>query len=213
VLVVPIASVTDSLVTLATHIIRDLGLGGVGLLTATSGVILVPGTEPTMLFAGFNVFQHHLSLLGIIVLGAVGDIVGACIAYAIGYFASDLLATHGHKIHVGPERLAIANRFFERWGFGIVLVSRWFPLIRALFPYAAGVGRMSFRRFLPLAALGSVVWIAALGILGRAVGSSWPSWRHNLEYVDYAFLALLVCAIAYLILRRRVRRPARDAVA
>ncbi len=212
-MLVPDASVTDSLVTLATHIIRDLGLAGVSLLTGASAVILVPGTEPTMLFAGFNVFQHHLTLLGIIVFGVIGDVVGASVAYAIGYYASDVLARHGSKIHVGPERLAIANRFFDRWGVGIILVSRWFPLIRALFPYAAGVARMPYRRFLPLATIGSIVWITGLGVLGRAVGSAWPSWRHNLAYVDYAFAALLVGGVVYLILRRRNRAAAPDALA
>ena len=66
------ASITDSLVTLATHIIRDLGLAGVAVMTLCSGVIGVPGTEPTMLFAGFDVFQGHLSLLGIIASVIVG---------------------------------------------------------------------------------------------------------------------------------------------
>src|SRR5947209_6131905 len=63
------ASVTDSLVTLATHIIRDLGVAGVALLMLTSAVIAIPGSEPTMLFAGFNVYQHHLTLLEVIVSG------------------------------------------------------------------------------------------------------------------------------------------------
>ena len=48
------ASITGPLVNLATHIIRSIGLGGVAVLTATSGVIGVPGSEPTMLFAGFK---------------------------------------------------------------------------------------------------------------------------------------------------------------
>ena len=34
-------------------------------------------------------------------------------------------------------------------------------------------------------------------MLGREVGSNWQSWRHNLEYVDYAVVALVVAAIAY----------------
>jgi membrane protein DedA with SNARE-associated domain len=42
-----------------------------------------------------------------------------------------------------------------------------------------------------------------LAVLGRQVGSSWQSWRHNLEYVDYIGLALVIAVIAYLILRRR----------
>ena len=80
------ASITDSLVTLATHVINDLGYFGVWLMTTTTGVIGLPGTEPTMLFAGFNVSEHHLSMMGIIIAGLVGDMTGASIAYAIGYY-------------------------------------------------------------------------------------------------------------------------------
>ena len=51
-------------------------------------------------------------------------------------------------------------------------------------------------------------------MLGRAVGSDWQSWRHNLEYVDYVGAALLVVAIAYLIVRiARTRRSGPTAVA
>jgi membrane protein DedA with SNARE-associated domain len=81
---IALASVTDSLVTLATHIIRDVGLVGVAIMTMTSGVIGVPGSEPTMLFAGFDVYKGNLSLVGIIVFGVLGDMIGASIAYAIG---------------------------------------------------------------------------------------------------------------------------------
>ena len=96
-----LASVTDSLVTLATHIIRDLGLAGVALLTLTSGVVGVPGSEPTMLFAGFNVFEGHLSLFGIVLFGVIGDMLGASIAYAIGYYGSRELIQHqGKYLHI-----------------------------------------------------------------------------------------------------------------
>ncbi len=197
------ASVTDSLVTLATHIIRDLGLAGVSLLTISSGVIGVPGTEATMLFGGFNVFQHHLSMPGIIIFGVIGDVLGACIAYAIGYFGRiELIERHGNKLHVSPQRLEFATRWFDRYGSGVIFISRLIPLVRAVFPYAAGVAEMPFLRFISFATLGSIIWIGGLGVLGRAVGSDWQSWRHNLEYVDYVAFAALLAAVAFLIVRR-----------
>ena len=197
------ASFTDSLVNLATHLIRDIGLAGVALLTMTSGVIGVPGSEPTMLFAGFNVFQGHLSLFGIIVFGVLGDVLGASIAYAIGYFGSrELFERQGGRLHMSAERLDRTHAWFERYGAPVIFVSRLIPVVRAAFPYAAGVARMPYGRFATLATLGSIVWISALGILGRAVGSSWQSWRHNLQYVDYVGAAALVAAIAYLVVRR-----------
>jgi membrane protein DedA with SNARE-associated domain len=202
------ASVTDSLVTLATHIIRDLGLAGVALLTLSSGVIGMPGSEPTMLFAGFNVFQGHLSLLGIIVFGVLGDMIGASIAYAIGYWGrEELVERHGNKLHISASRLDRAHRWFEHYGAPVIVVSRFIPFARAAFPYAAGVARMGYVRFVTFATIGSIIWIGALGLLGREVGSSWQSWRHNLEYVDYVGAAAVVAAIAYLIVRwSRTRR-------
>jgi membrane protein DedA with SNARE-associated domain len=198
-----LASLTEPLVRLATHLIASLGLGGVALLTLTSGVIGVPGTEPTMLFAGFDVFQGNLTMPGIIVAGVVGDMAGATIAYSIGYFGSrELLEHQGSKLHVSAARLDRAHGWFDRYGAPVIFVSRLLPLVRAVFPYAAGVAKMPYWRFAGLATLGSVIWISALGFLGREVGRDWPSWRHHLEYVDYAAAAALVIAIVYLIVRR-----------
>ena len=202
------ASITDSLVTLATHIIRDLGLAGVSLLTLTSGVIGLPGTEPTMLFSGFNVYQGHLTLLGIIAFGVLGDVLGASVAYGIGYFGRvELIERHGNKLHISARRLDLAHSWFERYGPPVIFVSRLLPFIRAVFPYAAGVAEMPFLRFISFTALGSIVWIGGLGLLGRAVGSSWQSWRHNLEYVDYVGAAIVIGALAYLVIRRVRRGP------
>ena len=213
------ASLTEPLVKLATNLIGSLGLGGVALLTFSSGVIGLPGTEPTMLFAGFNVFQGHQTLVGIIIAGVIGDLAGASVAYAIGYYGRrELLERQGGKLHVNPASLNRAHRWFERYGAPVVVVSRVLPFIRAAFPYAAGVAEMPYWRFLPLAAVGSVIWIGGLGILGRAVGSQWQTWRHHLEYVDYVGAVVVVAAIVYLIVRWRSDRngpggkPAADAV-
>jgi membrane protein DedA with SNARE-associated domain len=198
-----LGSLTEPLVRLATHLIADLGLAGVALLTLTSGVIGLPGTEPTMLFAGFNVFQGNLTLPGILAAGVVGDVAGASIAYSIGYYGSrELLEHQGGKLHVRQGQLDRAHRWFDRYGAPAIFVSRLLPVLRAAFPYAAGVAKMPFGRFFALATLGSLIWIGGLGILGRAVGSNWQSWRHHLDYVDYVGAAVLVGGLIYLIVRR-----------
>ncbi|MGI8715525.1 MAG: DedA family protein [Solirubrobacteraceae bacterium] len=202
------ASLTEPLVRLATNLIADLGLAGVALLTLSSGVIGVPGTEPTMLFAGFDVFSHHLTLPGIIVAGVIGDVAGASIAYSIGYYGSqELLERQGSKLHVKASSLDRAHRWFDRYGTPVIFISRLLPFIRAAFPYAAGVARMPFWRLIVMATLGSIVWIGGLGLLGREVGHQWQAWRHHLEYVDYVGAVVLVAAIVYLIVRKLRGRP------
>jgi membrane protein DedA with SNARE-associated domain len=212
-----LASLTGPLVNAATHVIGSLGYAGVTLMCATSGVIGLPGTEPTMLFAGFNVYQGKLTLIGIIIAAIIGDTIGASIAYLIGYRASEaLMESHNSKLHVKPERIQRAHRWFDRWGAPVIAISRLIPLGRAAFPYAAGVAEMPFVKFITFAVLGSIVWMTGLAFLGREVGADWQQWRNHLEYVDYAVVAIVVVGIAYLVLRRRRGKgsqpPAVDAV-
>ena len=90
----------------------------------------------------------------------------------------------------------------------MIIVSRMIPLLRAVFPYAAGIAEMAYWRFISLAAIGTVIWITGLALLGRAVGSDWQTWKNNLEYVDYAAVVLVLCGIGYLIVRQRRRQRA-----
>jgi membrane protein DedA with SNARE-associated domain len=207
--VLALASVTGSLTHFATHAIGSLGLAGVGLLTLSTAIIGLPGTEPTMLFAGFDVYNGTLSLAGIIIFGLIGDVLGACVAYAIGYYGrEELLERRGSPLHVSGRRLERAHTWFGRYGSPTLFLSRMVPVVRSAFPYAAGVGEMPFPRFAALTALGSIPWIVGLAVLGREVGHNWSSWRHHLEYVDYVGIALVVAVIAYLIVRWRRGRMA-----
>lgn len=202
-----ISSITGSLVTFATNAIAKLGLAGVGLLMFSTGVIFVPGTEPTMLFAGFNVYNGTFSMVGVIVAGLIGDILGAYIAYAIGHFGREGWLQRGPG-RLGRHKIDRAHRWFDRYGTPVVFFSRMMPVVRSAFPYAAGAAEMPFRRFAPLVALGSIPWVVGLAVVGREVGHGWQSWRHHLEYVDYVGAALVVFAVIYLIVRFiRSRRP------
>ena len=204
------ASVTGSLVTFATHVVRDLGLGGVALLIVMSQLVIVPGTEVTMLFAGFNVDTHHLTLLGIIVFGVLGDVIGASAAYAIGYFGlHEVLARKG-PLHIDEAQIERANGWFDRFGSPAVAVSRCIPVFRSAPPYAAGVVKMPYLRFVSMATLGSIVWMTAWALVGKAVGHNWQQWKNHLDIVDYVVVALIVLALAWWLLRvMRGRRATR----
>jgi len=205
------ASVTASLVTFATHVVNDLGLAGVALLIVMSQLVIVPGTEVTMLFAGFSVDTHHLTLLGIIVFGVLGDVIGASIAYAIGYFGlHEVLARRGSPLHIDEKKIERANGWFDRFGSPAVAVSRCIPVFRSAPPYAAGVVKMPYLRFVSMATLGSIVWMTAWALVGKAVGHNWQQWKNHLDIVDYVVVALIVVALAWWLLRVvRGRRAAR----
>jgi membrane protein DedA with SNARE-associated domain len=196
------ASITAQLVTFATNVVSDLGYAGVTLMIVMSQVVIVPGTEATMMFAGFNVDTHHLTLLGIIIAGVLGDVLGASVCYLIGYFGlHEVIARPGSPVHIDEKKIELTHRWFDRYGSPVVAVSRLIPVFRSAPPYAAGIARMPYWRFASMATLGSIVWITGLGLLGKAVGHKWTQWKHHLDYVDYAIVAIVVLAVAWWLLR------------
>lgn len=205
-----LASVTNALVSVATTIIKDLGYPGIFVLLVAGSAGIPVSSEAVMLFAGFDVYKGHFTLAAVILVGILGDLVGATLAYAIGYFGRiELIQRHGAKVHITPERLARAERWFARHGTKAIPICRILPLVRAYMSFPAGVAEVPYLRFLALSALGGVPWIAFWGILGRALGSQYHNVQSNLHYVDIAALVLIVAGILYLLRRRRRRLAAR----
>ncbi len=191
------ASITAGLVNIATHVVNDLGYLGIVLMMAVSQVIIVPGTEATMLFSGFGVDTGHFSLIGIIIAGTIGDLLGASIAYYIGYSGLHEVLHRKGVLHVDQKKLDRVNGWFERWGDWAVPVSRLIPVFRSAPPYAAGVVRMNYPKFIGLCAIGSIVWVTGFALIGKGVGSQWPQWKSHLDIIDYIAAVIIVGLIGW----------------
>jgi membrane protein DedA with SNARE-associated domain len=213
-----VASVTESLVNITWHFVRDAGLPAVFALMAIGSACIPIPSEVVMLFAGFAVADpgssgahHHLTMVGIVLAGLLGTLVGSWAAYAVGRGGRlELLERHGHLVHMGPAQIDRADRWFQRYGQPTVLFGRMIPLLRAFVSLPAGVARMPLLRFTVLTLIGSIPWVLALAIAGHAVGGNWTSVRKYFEYVDYVIVALIVVGIGYLVVRRRGRPATSD---
>jgi membrane protein DedA with SNARE-associated domain len=180
------ADLTGPVVDFCVNVIDDTGLAGVFLLmTAGSACIPIP-SEAVMLFAGFNVFNGDQTLLGV-----------------------DLLERN-KLIHVSPARLAWVDGWFKRHGDATVFLARLLPLVRAFISLPAGLAKMPFWRFTWLTALGSLPWVLAFALIGRAVGDNWEKWRHHLQILDYLVVAAIVGLAIYWIVQRRRRGDGPD---
>src|SRR5207244_6433365 len=206
---VTLASVSESLVNIASHFVRDAGLPAVFvLMLAESACIPIP-SEATMLFAGFAVAEpgapgtghHHLTMFGIVTAGVLGNLVGSWIAYGVGRAGRlELIERHGRWLGLKPSHVAWADRWFERYGAPAVFFSRMLPIIRTSISLPAGVAKMPFVRFTLLTLAGCVPWVLGLAIAGEAVGGEWKSVRKGFDYVDYAVVALVVLGLLYVLI-------------
>jgi membrane protein DedA with SNARE-associated domain len=195
--------IVDPLVEFATNFIDAVGLLGVFLLmTLESACIPVP-SEAIMLFAGFNVSQGELTLVGIIVAGVAGNLVGSWIAYAAGYYGRLELLEQNRLIHINHKHLELADSWFQRHGDATVFFARMVPIVRTFISLPAGIARMPFWRFTLFTVLGCIPWVTALAILGREVGDNWEDWKDKLHYLDYPIIIAIVAGAVWLFIRWR----------
>jgi len=207
------ASITDKLADFATGVVGDLGLPGIFLLMAPESAGIPIPSEPTMLFAGFNVSDGKYSLVAAVLVASVANLVGSWVAYAVGYYGREgILEKHGRKLHIKPSQLAWADRWFEKYGSAAVFFSRMLPVIRTFISFPAGAAKMPIVRFSVLTFLGAVPWNLALVLAGRAARDNWTDIKDKLHYVDYAVVALVLLGAAYLLVRFLRRRSADPAV-
>src|SRR4051812_1186016 len=112
-----------------THFIATHGLVAVFLLMAVDAV-LPAGGELVMLFAGALAAgaiagEHGPSLVAVIAAGTLGYLAGSLGGWALGRAGGPaLVERHGRWLHLGPERFARAERWFERYGSAFVLFGR-----------------------------------------------------------------------------------------
>jgi membrane protein DedA with SNARE-associated domain len=195
--------ILEPLVNAATNLIDATGLAGVFVLMVLESACVPIPSEATMLFAGFNVSEGNLTLLGIVAAGVLGNLVGSLIAYAVGYYGRLELLDRNRLIHINQRHLKAADRWFERHGPATVFFTRMLPIIRTFISLPAGVARMPLAKFVVYTLAGCIPWVLGLAIIGREVGDRWDQWKDYLHYLDYAVIAGIAIAIAYLLVRRR----------
>ncbi len=195
--------IVEPIVDVATEFIGSAGVVAVFLLmTLESACIPIP-SEAIMLFAGFSVSNGELTLFGVVAAGVLGNVVGSWIAYGVGYYGRLDLLEKNRLVHISPKHLKWADDWFERYGSVTVFFSRMLPIIRTFISLPAGVAKMPFWRFTAFTLAGSIPWVLMLALIGRSVGDNWEHWRHNLGYLDYLVLAVIVVGAVYLVVKRR----------
>jgi membrane protein DedA with SNARE-associated domain len=213
------ASILSHITEAITAAIGDHGVYAVFLLMFVDAV-LPAASELVMVYAGAlaaGAFAgEYVTLFGqrvesdfwgfvtVVTAGTVGYTLGAIGGWAIGlYGGRPYLDRHGRWLHLGPERLEKAERWFDRWDDATALIGRITPVARSFVSIPAGVFRMALGRYTVLTFIGSTAWCLAFAGIGWAVGSNWETFHENFHYVDYTVLALLVAGGIWLLIRRR----------
>jgi membrane-associated protein len=143
-----------------------------------------------------------------IVLLSVAAILGDTVNYACGAFIGPKVFKERGGRFLKREYLDRTQRFYERHGGKTIVLARFMPIVRTFAPFVAGIGRMSYPRFLAYNIFGGIIWVMIFVIAGYAFGNI-PIVRDHFSLIALAIVVVSVLPIV--VERLRARAEARAA--
>ncbi len=184
------------------EIIRDYGVWTYAILFliifAETGLVVMPLLPgDSLLFAagafcakpetGLNV---HL-MAGLLFIAAI---IGDTLNYWIGRKVGPAVFKREDSIWLRKKHLDKAHAFFEKYGGRAVILARFVPIVRTFIPFIAGVGSMTYPRFMAYNVVGGFIWIYFFTYAGWMFGNQ-PFIQKNFKLVILAIIFLSVLPI------------------
>ncbi|MDG4831942.1 VTT domain-containing protein [Solwaraspora sp. WMMD1047] len=180
-----------------------LVLGGVMLLDAVPLLgVLVPGDVAVLAVVSVGRPVGGISAF-VSVIG--GCLTGWSLSFLAGRHFGDRIRQGWFGAWVGEARWTAAERLLRRGGGRMVMVAPFLPVLNALLPLAAGGLRMSYRRFVACATVGSVLWAGLyvlLAVAARSLGGLLPG--ETFAMVGTVAIGLVFGWLVLLSIRRRL---------
>jgi membrane-associated protein len=159
-------------------------------------------------FAKLGSLSLPLLILSLFAAAVIGDTVN----YWVGHYLGSRLVTmkiKGFRL-IKPEHLASTHEFYEKYGGKTIILARFVPIVRTLAPFVAGMGSMSYGKFMSYNVVGGAAWVVICTVAGYWFGNL-PVVRDNFSLVVLAIIFLSLLPAVWEIWKARTLRKRRMA--
>ena len=189
-------------------IIQQYGLWTYAILFAVifieTGFVVMPFLPgDSLLFAaGTFAALKALKLGWVLLLLSAAAILGDTVNYWVGYHLGPKVFSTEKARFFKKSHLDRTHAFFEKHGGKTIIIARFVPIVRSFAPLVAGVGRMSYGRFLAFNVVGGAGWVLLLTGAGYFFGNI-PVVRNNYSIAVLAIIAISTVPIVVEYVRHR----------
>ena len=174
------------------------------IVFAETGLVVTPFLPGDSLLFAVGTFAAlgALDLWLVVGLLIAAAILGDSVNYAIGARVGPRVFRQEGVRFLNRKHLARTHEFYERYGPRTIVIARFVPIVRTFAPFVAGIGRMTYRRFLFYNVAGAAVWVASL-VLGGYLFGNIPVVRRNFSLVIFAIIGLSILPAVIEVWRQR----------
>ncbi len=193
-------AIVDNAVDLLVEFVVNIGYSGIFIGMFLESTVFPLPSELVMIPAGLAVAKGAMNFWLVILIGTVGNVLGALFSYYLAkYFGRILIIKIGKYFFVKEEVITKIEVFFGKYGNISVFFGRLLIGFRHFISLPAGLAKMNVKLFLFYTTAGSALWTSFLVIIGFFFGN-------NLMLIKTTSLILLsICSLAllYYFLRKK----------
>ena len=158
-----------------------------------TGLVVTPFLPGDSLLFAVGAFAAvgALDLWLVMLLLAAAAILGDSVNYAVGAQLGPRVFRGEGGRFLNRRHLERTHQFYERYGSKTIVIARFVPIVRTFAPFVAGIGRMSYGRFLFYNVAGALLWIVSL-VMGGYLFGNIPVVRRNFSLVVFAIIGLSI---------------------
>jgi membrane-associated protein len=197
-------------------IIQQYGLWTYGILFVVifieTGFVVMPFLPgDSLLFAaGTFAALGALKLGWLIALLTAAAIIGDTVNYWVGHYVGPKVFSREKARFFKKEHLDRTHAFFEKYGGKTIIIARFVPIIRSFAPFVAGIGRMSYGKFISFNVIGGAAWVALLTGAGYLFGNIPVVKRHFSLVILVIIIISTIPAVTEALRHRKKKAPDPD---
>jgi len=190
-------------------IIQNYGPWTYGILFSIifceTGLVIMPFLPGDSLLFAAGAFAatgalDRWTLFFLLIFAAVA---GDSLNYWIGRYLGPKVFHYEKSKYFKKEHLEKTHKFYEKYGAKAIIIARFMPIIRTFTPFIAGIGSMTYLKFMVYNVVGGILWVSVFVFGGYYFGNL-PAVRKNFTFVIFAIIiiSVLPAVIEYIKHRR-----------
>ncbi len=169
----------------------------------------LPG-DSLLFAAGTFAAAKALNVWWLFFILSAAAIIGDTVNYWIGHFVGPRIFTKEKTRFFKKEYLERTHRFYEKYGAETIIIARFVPIIRTFAPFVAGIGSMSYWKFISYNVIGGIGWVAIFVFGGYFFGNI-HFVKNNFSFVIIAIIIIsMIPAVVEFFRHRREARQSRS---
>ncbi|MFC0272147.1 DedA family protein [Metabacillus herbersteinensis] len=180
--------------------LSDLGYVGIAL----GLMIEVIPSEIVLGYGGYLILLGKIHFFSAFLAGVVGGTLAQLFLYWMGYYGGrPFLEKYGKYLLIDQKHLDVSEKWFKKYGTGVIFGARFIPVVRHAISIPAGVAKMPLWKFTVYTVAAMIPWTLFFLYLGVELGSNWMTIKEVAQpyLIPLASIAL-VAGVMYVLVKK-----------